>query len=556
MSQSCCYALARFLRLGQSWIKQNLMDLKTQWHIAYVPPLMIYLAAGLSGLTGIVNTFFVKDYLNLSAEFMAVLGFWVMLPWTLKMPVGHLVDLWWPYKNRLVYLGSFLIGISLLIMLNLLEDQAYMNAIMSSESWFILAALIAPVGYVIQDTIADAMTVEAVPHKDKYGHPLTKQERVLAHTSMQTLGRVAVIGGALLVAWANMQFFSDIEISSYDRPPSVYIRIYHWALWIPVISISGVLLARYLRHCEFIRLAAQGYETEEINLMLDQFVSAPAQLNPWFLGSGLSFTLFAIVMGLSDLSHKEEIVFLGSLGIILYMIQLLTIELSQSARRQLYGIALVIFMFRAVPVAGVGETWWMIDELGFNPAFIAKLSLLTSFMTLVGMLAFRRMMAERSITSIIAFLTLALTVLYLPNIGLFYGLHVWTAAHTGGIVDAQFIVLFDTALESPLGQVAMIPMLAWIAHSAPEKLKATYFAVMSTFVNLALSLSQLMTQFLNQHWAITRAVKDPNTGELLIPADYSELGGLLFWVALLSFILPFSALWFCQKTGLRSSNYS
>ena len=30
------------------------------------------------GLTGIVGTFFVKDYLNLSAAFLAGLGFWVL----------------------------------------------------------------------------------------------------------------------------------------------------------------------------------------------------------------------------------------------------------------------------------------------------------------------------------------------------------------------------------------------------------------------------------------------------------------------------------------------
>ena len=56
----------------------------------------------------------------------------------------------------------------------------------------------------------------------------------------------------------------------------------------------------------------------------------------------------------------------------------------------------------------------------------------------------------------------------LPIVGMFYGLHHWTAAHTGGVVDARFIALVDTAIESPLGQIAMVPMLAWIANSAPE----------------------------------------------------------------------------------------
>jgi hypothetical protein len=49
--------------------------------LSYLPPLMVYMAAGISGLTGIVGTFFIKDYLDLPAEFLAMLGFWAGLPW-------------------------------------------------------------------------------------------------------------------------------------------------------------------------------------------------------------------------------------------------------------------------------------------------------------------------------------------------------------------------------------------------------------------------------------------------------------------------------------------
>jgi hypothetical protein len=51
----------------------------------------------------------------------------------------------------------------------------------------------------------------------------------------------------------------------------------------------------------------------------------------------------------------------------------------------------------------------------------------------------------------------------------------------------KFIALINTALESPLGQVSMIPLLAWIAKKAPSHLKATFFAVFASFTNLALS---------------------------------------------------------------------
>jgi hypothetical protein len=47
------------------WLDANILDLGRQMRVAYLPPLMVYMAAGISGLTSIVGTFFVKDYLRL-----------------------------------------------------------------------------------------------------------------------------------------------------------------------------------------------------------------------------------------------------------------------------------------------------------------------------------------------------------------------------------------------------------------------------------------------------------------------------------------------------------
>ena len=60
------------------WIDRNLLELGREMRLSYLPPLMVYCAAGVSGLTGIVGTFFVKDYLGLSASFLAALGFWAV----------------------------------------------------------------------------------------------------------------------------------------------------------------------------------------------------------------------------------------------------------------------------------------------------------------------------------------------------------------------------------------------------------------------------------------------------------------------------------------------
>lgn len=174
-------------------------------------------------------------------------------------------------------------------------------------------------------------------------------------------------------------------------------------------------------------------------------------------------------------------------------------------------------------------------------------------LALLGLIVLRPFMANRSIAHVVVLLTIAAGVLALPNLALYYGVHEWTAAHTGGVVDARFIAILDTAVESPLGQIAMVPMLAWIARNAPVQLKATFFAVMASFTNMALSASSLSTKYLNQIYVVTRAVTYPETGEVTSTADYSQLGYLLISVAVISVIVPLATVFFVQNSRFRTS---
>ena len=216
------------------------------------------------------------------------------------------------------------------------------------------------------------------------------------------------------------------------------------------------------------------------------------------------------------------------------------------------GTAVIIFVFRAVPLPGPGATWFEIDVLEFDQQFISVLSLITSVLALVGMLILRPLMANRSIAYIVVLLTLAAGILSLPNIGLFYGLHEWTAQWTNGFVDARFIAILDTAVESPLGQISMIPLLAWIAKNAPPSLKATFFAVFASFTNLALSASSLATKYLNEIYIVTKEVRDRVSGAVKVAADYSELGWLLITVAIIAVALPLLTILIVQRSPFRT----
>ena len=372
------------------------------------------------------------------------------------------------------------------------------------------------------------------------------------HTTMQTLGRVAIIGGTVLVALINLYVFSGVHDLPQAEKARIYGDVYLIALAIPVISVLGVVVAALLKARDRTRLTARGMSEAKARELTSEPDERPSP-NWWILGGSLGFVIFTVTMGLGQFPFNQEIIFAGSFGIVAFLVARLTRELDPLSRETLIGTAIVIFVFRATPTPGAGIEWWMIDALGFDQQFFSILSLTASALTLLGMFVFRRFMAEHSITYVVGFLTICATVLAVPFIAMYYGFHEWTARMTGGIVDARFIALVNTALESPLGQIAMIPMLAWIARSAPANLKATYFAVMASFTNLALSLAQLGTKYLNQAFVVTRQVQDPATGAVVVAADYSQLGTLLIVQTLIGFALPFAAILIVRLARLRTA---
>jgi len=183
--------------------------------------------------------------------------------------------------------------------------------------------------------------------------------------------------------------------------------------------------------------------------------------------------------------------------------------------------AAVIFLFRATPGVGQGYSYWAIDKLGFDQEFLGILGQASAVFGLVGLLVFRKAIVERPVSFTLFWVVVAGTILSLPNIGLYYGLHEWLG------MSARTFAFIDTTISAPLSQLTMVPMLILIARSAPGGAEATMFAIMASWMNLALSGSELFTQYLNDAFAITQA-------------DYSNLGLLMIVVTLIG-MLPLAA---------------
>jgi hypothetical protein len=218
-----------------------------------------------------------------------------------------------------------------------------------------------------------------------------------------------------------------------------------------------------------------------------------------------------VLLRLLGVAGAQEIVLLVSGGLIVLLLRQVGIS------RGVVIAAFVIFLFRATPAVGQGYSYWLIDRLGFDEKFLGVLAQVSSALSLCGLVMFRKTIVKQPVSFTLTWVIVAGFVLYLPSIGLFYGL-----ADLLGI-SARTFVFIDTTITAPLAQLTMVPMLVLIAKTAPPGGEATMFAIMASLMNLALAASELGTRYLNEWYGVTRE-------------DYSSLGRLMITVGVLGLI--------------------
>jgi len=457
----------------------------------YLPLLLIYFAYGASGFIGIAESFWVKEQLNLSAEDLVALSVWLMVPWTIKMIFGQLVDsvkIFGSNRKIYVYFGAILMAIATFLLIGLSGDASWLSSY-PKESVYVFASVLSMVGFVMQDVVADTMSTEVIDKNQT-------QEEINQELGMiQVLARLSLGLAVFFMGWLGGKLSS---IYSYET-------MFTLSLFIPMISILGV---------SFVKL--NSVETTPLNKQV-------------FFG-GLLFAVFIVVIGYNDIPYSQEIVFVISLGVVLYFLSTIISDLDKETVHHIKMAMIIIFVYRAMPSVGPGVQWWQIDVLGFDKAFFADLSLIGGGLALIGMWISAKYIVEQSIGKVLIWLTVLFTILSLPTLGLYYDIHKLLG------LDARTVAMVDTALASPFDYIAGVLMLTLVAIYAPEGKKGTWFALMASLMNIAMSAGRLFTKYLNQLFEITREIKE---GDVVVThANYSELGTLLWVVIVIGFIVP------------------
>ncbi len=457
----------------------------------YIPLLLIYFAYGASGFASIAETFWVKEQLNLSAQDLIALGVWLTVPWTIKMIFGQMVDSFTIFgSNRkiYVYIGAMLMLFGTILMIGLVSNAPYLHTYVK-ENVYIFASVISMIGFVMQDVVADTMSTEVV---DTTQSPEDIKKEL---AMIQILARIS-LGFAIFMIAGLKGWLA--QIYSYET-------MFKLSLFIPFLSIIGVSLVK-----------------------LTPVKSSP--LNKLIFFGGFIFAIFVVIIGYNDVPYSQEIVFVVSIGVVLYMLNTLILDLDPHTIKHIQMAMVVIFVYRAMPSVGPALTWWEIDILKFDKAFFGTLGQIGASLALIGMWVSSKYIINQSIGKVLIWMTVINAILSLPMLGMYYDIHTLLG------LDARTVALVDTAIISPFDYIAGVLMLTLVAVYAPEGKKGTWFALMASLMNIALNAGGLLSKYINNIFVMTREIK--KDGVILTPANYDELGVVLWVVIIIGFVIP------------------
>lgn len=456
----------------------------------HTPILGTYFGYGAIGFTAVAETFWTRSSLAITPAELASVAVWLALPWSIKMVFGQVVDsllLAGSHRRSWLLLGSALVACGLLL------HAANAGGLISSHQTvmaFVLGQMLVTFGIVLQDVVADALTSEIVPRTTAEGTPRPRKQVIEELAMVQVAGRFSMMLGITLAG-------TVAGLAASALPPYLVFLI---GLIVPAFTAA---------------MAIFGDIPEPERLQFD-FV---------MLLGGIGIALVSLFGHQLRTGYGEEIVFVLSLAVVALLFARVAKHLDPDMRRVAIAVAIVVFAFRAEPPVGSAYSWYSIDVLKFDEAFFSDLALISSSMGVVGLWVMSTFISRNDQSRVILWLILAGPVLALPMLANVLGAYTWTEAVIG--VGPREIARLDTSLELRVSNLSMIAILTLTAFFAPPGRTATWFALMASIMNLALSGGNLASKYLNAVLPVERG-------------DYSALPVLAIATIAIGTVVPWA----------------
>jgi folate/biopterin transporter len=158
---------------------------------------------------------------------------------------------------------------------------------------------------------------------------------------------------------------------------------------------------------------------------------------------------------------------------------------------------LFIFFWHATPNAEAAFFYFTTNELHFDPEFLGRVRLVTSFASLIGVWAFQRYLKTIPFRVIFTWGILLSTALGMTTLLL--------VTHTNRLlgIDDHWFSLGDSLIITVIGKIVFMPVLVLSTKLCPPGIEATFFALLMSVLNLGGTVSYGLGSVMMQWLGIT-----------------------------------------------------
>ncbi len=470
--------------------------------LKYLPFITVYFAYNFSTISQIAETFWIKNNLSISAVEVISIGVWSILPWSMKIIFGQMLDslrIIGSQRRIYIFLGGLFMLASNLITI-LVANDFFPHA--DIYNLLVLATILINCGFVLQDIVADTLCYEIVDKIDQNNKPRSEEDIKDEIANIQVLIRIICIPFASMLAIYLGGIFSEkysFAVISYFMPINT------------IISVIGAIIIS--------KEPKVPYEKPKKDFVIVAAI--------YFFG--------LIAINLISIKSSQEWSLILGLSIVSIGLYKLCKPLPWANRKEIFAILFVCFAARSVPSFGPGVEWWQIDELKFNPEFFAQLRQAAMITGLLGLWLLGKRIASMHLGLILLLLNSIEVILKLPIIGMSFGLHHWTMENFG--FGAKTIAFLDTTTEGIFSQLQFFIICTVATYKAPKHNIAMWFALSMSSMSLAITSKRIMNRYLAENFVVERGFYD-DVSELMIATTALEF--LIPTLAILIFMNPFS----------------
>ncbi|MEM8828978.1 MAG: folate/biopterin family MFS transporter, partial [Cyanobacteria bacterium P01_G01_bin.19] len=166
-------------------------------------------------------------------------------------------------------------------------------------------------------------------------------------------------------------------------------------------------------------------------------------------------------------------------------------------QKQVWLPIVFLFIWQATPTADSAFFFFSTNELGFEPEFLGRVRLVTSFASLIGIFLFQRYLKTVPFRTILGWSTVIAAALGMTTLLL--------VTHTNRAlgIDDHWFSLGDSLILTVVGQITWMPVLVLSARLCPKGVEATLFALLMSIWNLSGLLSHELGALLTSWLGVT-----------------------------------------------------